>query len=1492
MKQCKKVLALVLALVMLLSAVGVGLTASATNVKNLYTGAALSGKMNKADSYELENEQYASIILDFADKALAEANIAPIVYPLTGGLRISINLKSINQLNTSIMGLDTLIDKVPGSLLGDVQKLYLKDFTTNTARDGRTCASDVRFINALVSFINNESNYSRIKKLVQKGVGSGDGQFDAGAINGMINDMAGDIVGDIVGFLKKTLFQDSNANFDTEVASLITELLNGLDLEMIKGYTFETSDTLYSTVDKLARVITRWAVSNVQADTWQIKENILAAMPSFEKDYPFVKLDNITSINWDWQDDGMGTKYVAGNASTYLVYHVNNCIGSIVETIIPEFKNFKGTYAEAGWKKDNSTSSLSTLNTNIAKAAQFADIKLNNGGSFTEQEIASMTNPTKSYAMVLANTIIKMFFPGIKVEKQDILQGNIAVLAVQALNEFMAYYIPDNVLTDLYTYNETGTVLNRSKYTESYCQSQYKKMCAQLLAKFVSGYFPEQSGKLEFSNKNDLDAVLKDIVKYFMNIVCKAGSLSEGALGTISNSDTVYTAVDRIILSLNSSGVYQEGASPSGARNVTGIIPEGFLPDSIKASGHTHCTSKDAIDHLFNCVNDLNFGDLFKILIPNASNSEMNTSLFPTLVSREFIRIINVIFPGTWTSKTDSLNALITNPNLGTMLANIMSKLNINYHVYPGLKLVSTLMGLSTAQTRGEAEIDLSYKFSDSLYTKISPEIASGSTASQPNIPANYNITVTNTSKGINGGYHSSTGSEVQYEPYKLQVVSIQCVNDSNVTVSGVGDTTIVKSDESMNFPISGKATNNKVLEFLVTYKMSNELGSYKGSIEQQSRLYAFFGNRAFTSARSNSVTVKIPSTIYGTPSMLNSAVGYYNTNDASASYSGSAEDSVFPTALKNAGFDFKAANTGTPESTLDAQFNPFSVSVPSGVEIGNYAGTYQLTYNLKTMDTSAEGSSYGSNTPINVNWVLFDDGGLEKLVNSIVGEALQSGDFSNTDLWNTFEAELIHAQTMLKNPSSAGTTAAALTTAFANEKEVLENTYKALKESSTADYTGLLKERLVEYADGDPENNIRPKYTRWDYATVGYARYDSSLSTVRDYYQKKESSSIKVTEALRYNEEMAKPAILFADSTTEVSKGKAQTNLQTIYNEYNPRRSSYTADKYTPGSIEPLMEALDQAKQVLDGTGLDGQSAPKISDYADARSDILAALNKLIDQPLDIAALNALVTQVKEQYNDNMYYTDAAWNVFEKALATADQYINDPYSLLDEDYTAADVARVNAQITNEVIPQVNAAVQTLQDNPYISSLSGTATGAVAYDFGKQIVCGPKVIDASEYIIVPYGTTVANVSQFFEFSKNTSKYTKDDEGNWNTYCSVDGSPSFTIYNAAGRAQSSGLTKVRSDWTVTVTAPGIESHYTIVVTANVGNKSISASLFAQAPAQLATILPNVIANVGVDALKPAEILACDLNGDGMVDNTDLSLLKMWQTGRFTPYNINI
>ena len=317
----------------------------------------------------------------------------------------------------------------------------------------------------------------------------------------------------------------------------------------------------------------------------------------------------------------------------------------------------------------------------------------------------------------------------------------------------------------------------------------------------------------------------------------------------------------------------------------------------------------------------------------------------------------------------------------------------------------------------------------------------------------------------------------------------------------------------------------------------------------------------------------------------------------------------------------------------------------------------------------------------------------------------------------------------------------------------------------------------------------------------------------------------------------------------------------------------------------------MDDGAQVIGGVGLDGESVPKVSDYADARSNILGALNQLITQPLNIAQLYSIVQAAQEQYNDNMYYTDEAWNAYEKALGVVNQVINDPYSLLPKDYTASDIASVNAQITNEYIPNFQAAVAELAAHPYVSSLSGMVKGAVAYDFGKKIVAGSRVIDAFQFIIVAPGAKIGDLSTLFEFSKNTSRYTKDAEGNWNTYCSVEGTPTFTVYNAAGKKQTSMTSKLRTGYTVDVTAAssGIDSHYTIIVTGCDDNVNPTTTTFAKSPEKLAAVLPNVIANVGADSFEPAQILACDLNSDGRVDNTDLVLLKMWQNGTYVPYN---
>lgn len=1489
MKKCKQVLAVLLALLMLMSAVSVGLIASAADTKSLYTGAGIANKMNAVDQYELDDNQYCTIILDMLDNVLKEANIASMTISLTGGLKIQVKLGSINEVISTIVGINKVKDSA-SSFLGDIANLNLDYFADDKVRDYETCAADSTVIECFVGFLHDSTNADLIGKLVRKGLGTGDGQLNPGSIvNRFIPDNIKTITNDIVGFLKETVFGSKDAKFDDEVATLITDTINGMDVEMLEGFEFQKSDSLYSVIDKLVRVITKWAVKNLQNDTWGIRDMILSAMPTFEQDFPFVDLNGLTQITWDW-DKEAGKKYIAGTPSTYLVYHINDLIGHIVDKVIPSFNDSKDPNYTGGWTKDSSTGSIGkngTLDKNIAKAAKFAD-KVLNGGTFTAEEEASLTNPTKSYAMVLADAIIKMFFPGIKVEKSDIVKGNICTLAVQALNEFFCYYIPESALDDLYTYNVDGTVLNHNKYTETYCNSLYKQMLAQALAKFTTGYFPVTFTTAESKN---LDSVLKVLLKYFLNDVCKAGSTNYGALGTVSDSDTAYTAVDRIIFSVVN-GSYVEGASANGGRNKSGIMPEGLLPSSYN-------TTEKIKNLIFQTVEDLSVGSLLGILIPN-SGGDLNTPLLPNVVTYEVIRILNVLFPGTWKSKTASLDTLITNPNLADMLVSILKNISMDYHVYPGLKLGCFALGLSRTQTKGDADVSLAVSPNAGVYTDISPYI----TTSSKSIPSGYYIKVANTTKGINSGYHNAGGAPIQDALYKLRVNSITCENDSGVKVTLPSSAPVINDNSSDGFAISGTASDtNKTLCFLINYQMSDE-GGRTYCTEQQSRVYVYLGAPASSQISSNTVRVKVADTIYASPSMLNDFYAFKSTTDATSNYTASAEDTVFPAALVSAGFNFSAEDPGSPTSTTPVPFSPFSVgNLPSSLD--SYYGNYTITYKIKTKDPTNESNpDYGSNTEKAITWVMFNDSKLGSLISKYKGNDLQNKDFTNTTLWNAFQTELIKANSMMNNPGAYATTAAALATKFAEEYTALESAYKKLIASSSVNYKDSLKERLVSFVDGDETEDIRAQFTMWDYTPVSYARFSSSISTVRSYYTNNESSSIKVDEALRFNEVMSQR--LYTSSLTDASKTQALNNLKDVRNKFNP--SDYTADKYTPGSYADLTKAFTEADQAVSGTALSGEGAARTSDYADARSDILEALNKLTEQPLDIADLYRLVTELRNGQHlgdditvfDNMYFTDESWEALEKALAKADVAINEPFDLLPEDYDSLTQAQKKAACTaaNAVVDgyyaELQAAINGLER--YTSVLLTEEKGFVSYELGKKLVVGSKVIEADDYLIVPYGTPAdsGGLADKYVMSENVSRYTKDSKGNWNTYSTAGETFTMTIYKNSDCKPSDTVTtgKIMTGMAVKVddnNPDTADKVYTIVVTGNTGER-VNSTYWKKAANAMANYLPNIIANVGVNNITPAQALACDLNGDGLVDVTDLALLNKWQGGSYTPYNV--
>ena len=1489
MKKCNKVLALVLALLMLVSVVSVGFTSFASqNGKSIYTGSGLKGSMNSVDEYELDNQQYCSMILEFADKTLAELNMKPMTIKITDGAVISVNLQSADGLVDTILSVKKVVSS-NASLIKEIGDFNFSYITADITRgNSPTKSGDENFIKAFANFLSDSTNANLIKKAVQKGIGTGDGQLNPGSVvNGFLPDAVHDL--DIVKMIKEGVFGDANASFDDGIADLISTILNGLDMDMLDGYSFTKTDSIYLTIDKVVRALTKWAVKQLQDDAWNIEENVLSAMPTFKEDYDFVDLQGLTRVSWTWEGDGC-TAFTPGQPKTYLVYHINNLIGHIVDKVFPEFSQ------EYTWTKDNSTNSLNVLDENIAKAAEYADKKLN-GGTFTAEEISglSATAKRKAYAMVLADAMLKMFFPGIKIEKEDILAGNICKLAVMGLNEFFSYYLPEEYIDDLYTYtpNSAGTIIkfNSNKYPESTCKTLYKQMAAQAIAKFATGYFPVTFTTAESKN---LDSVAKVMLSYFLNTVCKAGNKSEGALGTVSSSESAYNAIDRIIFSYTN-GSFVEGASPSGGRNKSGILPQGFLPSA-------YSTTESIKNLLFTSVENLSVGSLLGILVPNSSNTEMNTAVFPSLATWEIIRIINVIFPGTWTSKTNSLDALITNDNLGNILYKILTNLNMDYHVRPGLKLACFVLGLSRPQNRGEADISLAMAASGA-YTDIGNVIPATSTS----VPSGYYIKVANTTKGINTGYHeggNAGASETQFALYKLKVKSIVCENDSGVTVNA--SETIVEADQSAGFAIGGNLTGgaNKVLCFLVKYQMSLENGKNYSENEIESRLYVYAGLPESTTITSGTVVATIPKTIYGSPSMINNSVGLIRTTDANSSITASAKEySSYPSTLTNAGITVSAADPGSPASTINKPFNPISISVPGSVNIANYYGNHTMTYTMKSKNPSVEGSDYGNAASASVKLVLFDDAGLPSLISKYSGMDLQSKDFSDASLWNAFQAQMIAASLLVSNPATSGKSAPAdLNAAFAAQAESLKSAYEKLAKSSNVDYSDALTQRIETYSDGNEAENIRALYPMWDYTPVSYARFSSSMSTIKDYKSKGESSSVRIEEALRFNGEMAK--ILFTSDKTDAEKSAARQNLIDLLDKFT--RTQYSSDVYTNGSYQALMKAFDEAEAAKNTyTALDGTAgAARTSDYADARAAILKALNQLTEQPLKGQELSDLVSRVNaiksgnglhENQFDNMYYTDETWVVLETALDNANVAINDPIAFInpaDSEPTAAEIASAKAKLTG-LLTDINTAFSGLEDYKSVLELkNANEQGYVTFKEGAKLIVGSKVIEGDDYIILPYGESanINNLKNLYKMSYNTSHYTKDAKGKWNTYSTAGSDFTVTILQSktSTRTVNSGYLKTGHAVKI-VDGEGNTKTYVVVITGNTSS-AVAPAKWATAATEVEKVLPNVIANVGVSSISDEKILACDLNGDGKIDITDMALLKKWEAGTYEPYNL--
>ena len=410
MKKMKRLLAIILASLLILSSATAGASAY-----QAYKDDALT-KYDFTDTAVLTTEQYASALLDYADKALAKAN-----FTMDLSILGKLDATSIDNALSSVSKLLTGGNKLILWMAGDLNSVKV-DAIKNPRRSNTT---DVAVIKALLQFL--ADNKGLVKKAVVGGVGKQkrDGGFSLGVANSFVD-------------------------VDLNVEKMVREMLWDL---AYPGTDYNSSNN----IDTMLQVIIQDALAGVK----EIPESVrnLVDLNSTKSTYDFIEdllqtayndiavpMLNDQTMKWLGQEiDKDTTGTLAGlfnrdfRVSTYtvpagstLVAELNNIAGGIVNGLL---KNYNG------WVSGDN----SKLTDNVVAVARY--ILKETGDYFfpdwqkhiaTAEEIDAMSK--KELIAYLARSIINasvgyMYIP------EDVT--TVVGVAWEAVKQLMAQFLPE-----------------------------------------------------------------------------------------------------------------------------------------------------------------------------------------------------------------------------------------------------------------------------------------------------------------------------------------------------------------------------------------------------------------------------------------------------------------------------------------------------------------------------------------------------------------------------------------------------------------------------------------------------------------------------------------------------------------------------------------------------------------------------------------------------------------------------------------------------------------------------------------------------------------------------------------------------------------------------------------------------------------------------------------------------------------------------------------
>ena len=651
-------------------------------------------------------------------------------------------------------------------MAGDLNSVNV-DAIKNPRRSNTT---DVAVIKALLQFL--ADNKGIVKKVVVGGVGKY--KRDGGVSLGVAN---------------------SFVKVDLNVEVMLREMIWGLAYP-------NTEYNSSNNIDSMLQVI----IQNALAGVKEIPESVrnLVDLNSTKSTYDFIEdllqtayndiavpMLNDQTMKWLGQEidkDTTGTlaglfnrdfrvsAYTVPAGST-LVAELNNIAGGIVNGLL---KNYNG------WVSGDN----SKLTDNVVAVARYI-----------LKETGDYFFPDWQKHIATAEEIDAM-------SKEEL----IAYLARSIINASVGYmYIPEDVTTVI------GVAWEAVK---------------QLMAQFLperdySGYPKTVQGILD---------MLADFVAYNVNpgIDLNAGDLKK-ALNYGDGMDKMLTTA---VQWLAADPQYYTGLLPSTTIDTSDgwkalddiffkLLDKSVLPAKFANSG-SETILKDIVYSILNgLLVDQDLTCISDLFVKNESGAFATQTLKQSIV-RLVTDILNAVLPGTITKTYGSLNEIVSNSELGSIVENLLGSLNSNKDklVPPIVNIVAQVMKLTDKAKFKEMEIAGSKRIKNS---------------------SELDLTVYNGSQGINRGYTDKNNNFTQDKLPRYTIDSWSAVaynydgsKQKDLSVSGLTANEELNGGDNRSVKISGIDSNNTLVVFTVYYFALDEAGNKLTNDASVCRFYSY----------------------------------------------------------------------------------------------------------------------------------------------------------------------------------------------------------------------------------------------------------------------------------------------------------------------------------------------------------------------------------------------------------------------------------------------------------------------------------------------------------------------------------------------------------------------------------------------------------------------------------------------------------------------------